>query len=356
MGENGLINRTIKAKTKTTIAETEEIANLAIIEAYAKDYITGTVEPMTAAVAGLQANGYTVESVSSTELTIDDISLTIDGSAITSLSLNTGETKTIKVSIADSSSTTNYVLIDEEYHQMSYNTTTQKIAIAETGTATKPTGTGASEITITPSENLAGLVTINGNEVVSTPEAITVTPGTELTIVAKDTEVTGATLTVTCGNSKEYAVTIFEVLTVKIASGSMLADGTTATADTTLSSQNINTLAKATSSVDGSIIKVKNEQFYVLDYDVDAKTVTCLAMYCLMDGGTTGTYKQTTSDNTSSAVSSAFSSTNYWYDSANGRNKDEYVNLNYYVYNNQSTLYSIVEAYKKQLGGTSVRL
>lgn len=216
--DNGILKNELNAKDKTEISVVEELANLEYTSIYMDDTTKGQEEIMNEVVSKLSEEGYYIKSVSSNVITLDDINLKIDEKVIENLNFYINETKKIVISMNNSSSNIiNYVLINGKYHKIEIqkNGNSDKLVVNKEETNLLPSDNTQEPITLTPSENLSGLITINGDEINTIPQKISITDGMELIISAKNIISTNGYLTLSCGSSRNYNINI-EKLNIKL--------------------------------------------------------------------------------------------------------------------------------------------
>ena len=124
-GDNGLLTRTVGAKNKTKIAEAQEIASLEYTARLIDSRVDATSISATAeSIADvLEDKGFTVrdKQIGESTNTITGVSLLDGTTPVTTLNLNAGEEKTLKVSTTTNSGDANtewYVQIDDKWHKI----------------------------------------------------------------------------------------------------------------------------------------------------------------------------------------------------------------------------------------------
>ena len=110
-GDNGLLTRTVGAKNKTKIAEAQEIASLEYTARLIDSRVDATSISATAeSIADvLEDKGFTVRDkpIGESTNTITGVSLLDGTTPVTTLNLNEGEEKTLKVSTTTNSGDAN---------------------------------------------------------------------------------------------------------------------------------------------------------------------------------------------------------------------------------------------------------
>ena len=214
-GDNGLLTRTVGAKNKTKLAEAQEIASLEYTARLIDSRVDATSISATAeSIADvLEDKGFTVKDkqIGESTNTITGVSLLDGTTPVTTLNLNTGEEKTLKVSTTTNGGNANtewYVQIDDKWHKIEVGE--NGVEIAKNGVASLDTGNNTTPQTITISvtgmpENPTASVKklVEGGEdvtIISGGAGVAVVKNDEIKITAGTSNLTGVTITVSVAN------------------------------------------------------------------------------------------------------------------------------------------------------------
>lgn len=184
-GENGILTQAGDAKTKTKIAEAEEVANLIHSELLMSHYNKGTPKPTLASIkSGMEKEGYIVKQIGTSEQNITGIELSQE-----SITMEPGESKEIIVTYIGEEEGKYYVEIEGKNYEMTLEN--GKVSIAK-------------EKTEIDEETQIKLQVMSDN-----PNIEVTVKGRTITIKDKGNNTATAKITVTYGEySKECSVAV----------------------------------------------------------------------------------------------------------------------------------------------------